>query len=109
MPFLKAFQILSNWWLTYWSHNGGEGGTSTQLHFLALYGIINVSAIIVSFIRAVLSHVVWTSRVTKGECLFSEVFLDRLFSVQLIMHSLIDHQDVFQNVGSNASRANVVL
>lgn len=42
--------ILSNWWLTYWSHNAAPD-TVSQLHYLGIYGLINVTAIVVDFLR----------------------------------------------------------
>ena len=41
--------VLSNWWLTYWSHSATPDSKS-QLHFLAIYGLINVVAIITGFL-----------------------------------------------------------
>jgi ATP-binding cassette subfamily C (CFTR/MRP) protein 1 len=48
----EAASILSNWWLTYWSHNA-DTSSSSQLYFLGIYGIINVSAIFAEFLRQV--------------------------------------------------------
>lgn len=48
----EATTILSNWWLTYWSHNA-DTSSSSQLHFLGVYGIINVSAIVGELLRQV--------------------------------------------------------
>jgi ABC-type sugar transport system ATPase subunit len=42
--------ILSNWWLTYWSHNATPD-TVSQLHYLGIYGFINVAAIVADFLR----------------------------------------------------------
>jgi ATP-binding cassette, subfamily C (CFTR/MRP), member 1 len=44
--------ILSNWWLTYWSH-AASTSTSSQLYFLGMYGMINVGAICALFFRQV--------------------------------------------------------
>ena len=46
----ECTRILSNWWLTYWSRHGAEN----QLHFLFIYGIINVCAIFVDFSRVMI-------------------------------------------------------
>jgi hypothetical protein len=43
-----CIQILSNWWLTYWSHAASPDSTS-QLNFLGVYGIINIAAIFADF------------------------------------------------------------
>jgi hypothetical protein len=43
-----CIQILSNWWLTYWSHAASPDSTS-QLKFLEVYGIINIAAIFADF------------------------------------------------------------
>lgn len=48
----EATSILSNWWLTYWSHTA-DTSSSSQLYFLGIYGIINVSAIFAEFLRQV--------------------------------------------------------
>jgi ATP-binding cassette, subfamily C (CFTR/MRP), member 1 len=56
VPILLGFsisaciKILSNWWLTYWSHSA-TSDASSQLHFLFVYGIINVAAMFADFIR----------------------------------------------------------
>jgi ATP-binding cassette, subfamily C (CFTR/MRP), member 1 len=55
LPILLIFSIeqctivLSNWWLTYWSHAASQDSKS-QEHFLAIYGMINFVAIIVGFL-----------------------------------------------------------
>ena len=48
--FGEATSIFSNWWLTYWSH-AADTSSSSQLYFLGIYGIINVSAIFAEFLR----------------------------------------------------------
>jgi hypothetical protein len=46
----ECMTILSNWWLTYWSH-AATPDSESQLHFLAIYGLINVIAIFADFSR----------------------------------------------------------
>jgi ABC-type glutathione transport system ATPase component len=46
----ECTRILSNWWLTYWSRHSEDN----QLHFLFIYGIINVCAIFVDFTRVMI-------------------------------------------------------
>jgi hypothetical protein len=46
----ECTRILSNWWLTYWSHNATPD-TVSQLHYLGIYGLINVVAIVADFLR----------------------------------------------------------
>ena len=45
-------KILSNWWLTYWSHSALPD-SSSQLRFLGIYGIINIFAIFADFGRMI--------------------------------------------------------
>lgn len=45
-------KILSNWWLTYWSHTASPA-SSSQLSFLGTYGIINIFAIFADFVRMI--------------------------------------------------------
>ena len=47
--FEQGTTVLSNWWLTYWSHSATPDSKS-QMHFLAIYGLINVGAIIAGFL-----------------------------------------------------------
>ena len=49
----ESATILSNWWLTYWSH-AASTSRSSQLYFLAVYGIINITAIVTLFFRQVM-------------------------------------------------------
>jgi ABC-type sugar transport system ATPase subunit len=46
----ESMKILSNWWLTYWSH-AATPDPESQLKFLGIYGLINVGAIVVDFCR----------------------------------------------------------
>lgn len=46
----ESVKILSNWWLTYWSHAASPDPES-QLYFLGIYGFINIIAIFVDFCR----------------------------------------------------------
>jgi ATP-binding cassette subfamily C (CFTR/MRP) protein 1 len=46
----ESMKILSNWWLTFWSHEATPDQES-QLKFLAIYGLINLLAIIADFCR----------------------------------------------------------
>lgn len=48
----EGTSILSNWWLTYWSHSASSS-MSSQLYFLGIYGVINVSAIFAEFLRQI--------------------------------------------------------
>ena len=45
-------KILSNWWLTYWSHTASSDSAS-QLQFLVIYCLINVGAIVAEFSQMV--------------------------------------------------------
>ena len=46
----EGIQVLSKWWLTYWpSHSSGN-----QLHFLGVYALINLAAILSMFVRVLL-------------------------------------------------------
>ena len=49
----ESTTILSNWWLTYWSH-AASTSKSSQLYFLAVYGIINITAVVALFFRQVM-------------------------------------------------------
>jgi ATP-binding cassette, subfamily C (CFTR/MRP), member 1 len=46
----ESSSILSSWWLTYWSAHGDSG--RSQTYFLAVYGLINFSAAVFDFLRA---------------------------------------------------------
>lgn len=48
----QCIKILSNWWLTYWSHTATPDSAS-QLYFLGIYGLINIGAVIADFSRMV--------------------------------------------------------
>lgn len=45
---VEGMNVLSKWWLTYWSE---RGGSDSQLHFLAIYALINFFAILGSLAR----------------------------------------------------------
>ena len=45
-------KVLANWWLTYWSH-AATPDSASQLHFLMIYSLINLLAILVEFLRMV--------------------------------------------------------
>ena len=47
---VEAVSVLSKWWLTHWSENGG----GHQLRFLAIYAIINLSTILLTLGRLLL-------------------------------------------------------
>ena len=49
----EATTVLSNWWLTYWSHSA-DASMSSQLYFLGIYGAINLSAILAEFLRQII-------------------------------------------------------
>mmetsp|Transcript_53178 Transcript_53178/g.79395 ORF Transcript_53178/g.79395 Transcript_53178/m.79395 type:complete len:1217 (-) Transcript_53178:551-4201(-) len=63
----EGLNVLSQWWLTYWS---GHGDEVSQLKFLAIYAIINFSAVLAMFIRMV---VVMTSGLRASDKLFSRM------------------------------------
>jgi hypothetical protein len=46
----EVMVILSSWWLTYWSHSASKEMES-QMHFLSVYGLINIVAIVADFLR----------------------------------------------------------
>jgi hypothetical protein len=46
----EATKIFSNWWLTFWSH-AATPDPASQLHFLGIYGLINLGAILADFCR----------------------------------------------------------
>jgi ATP-binding cassette subfamily C (CFTR/MRP) protein 1 len=46
----EVMTILSNWWLTYWSHLASND-IQSQMHFLSVYGLINIAAIVADFLR----------------------------------------------------------
>eukprot|EP00934_Nitzschia_sp_Nitz4_P009275 Nitzschia sp. Nitz4//scaffold39_size137210//112596//117089//NITZ4_003219-RA/size137210-augustus-gene-0.186-mRNA-1//1//CDS//3329550443//9265//frame0 len=46
----EGTSFLSNWWLTYWSNNAGDD-VGSQLHFLGIYGLINLATIATEFLR----------------------------------------------------------
>jgi len=50
----EGINVLSKWWLTYWSQHGGEGGSAGQFRFLAIYAAINLSAVVAVFVRLML-------------------------------------------------------
>ena len=47
----EGVQVLSNWWLTYWSEHGD---TMSQRELLTVYAVINLSAAVVGLIRMLL-------------------------------------------------------
>ena len=44
----EVAQVLSNWWLTYWS---AHGESQSQRHLLSIYAIINLAAALVGLLR----------------------------------------------------------
>jgi ATP-binding cassette subfamily C (CFTR/MRP) protein 1 len=48
---VECINVSSKWWLTYWSEHGSEG---SQMHFLGIYALINLTAVVTSFFRLVL-------------------------------------------------------
>jgi ATP-binding cassette subfamily C (CFTR/MRP) protein 1 len=46
----EVMTIFSNWWLTYWSDSASKE-IESQLHFLSVYGLINMVAIAADFLR----------------------------------------------------------
>jgi hypothetical protein len=48
---VECINVASKWWLTYWSEHGSEG---SQMHFLGIYALINITAMFASFCRLVL-------------------------------------------------------
>lgn len=44
----EVAQVLSNWWLTYWS---AHGETQSQRHLLSIYAIINLTTAVVGLLR----------------------------------------------------------
>jgi ABC-type multidrug transport system fused ATPase/permease subunit len=45
----EVVAVLSNWWLTYWSHSASKD-IESQMHFLSIYGLINIVAIVADFL-----------------------------------------------------------
>ena len=45
----QCINVLSNWWLTHWSHAAAPTASS-QTHFLELYGLINIGALVMDLI-----------------------------------------------------------
>ena len=70
---VEAINVLSRWWLTYWS---GHGNDDNQQKFLAIYAIINFTALLASFCRILLVMFcgLRASRVVSFQCLI-ECFL----------------------------------
>jgi ATP-binding cassette, subfamily C (CFTR/MRP), member 1 len=48
----EASKLLSNWWLTYWSANA-DGDMQSQMYYLVIYALINVTAISCSIAESV--------------------------------------------------------
>ncbi len=48
--FVEGLSVTSKWWLTYWSSTGG----SNAFFYLAIYALINFSAIFATFCRLLL-------------------------------------------------------
>ena len=50
---VEGINILSRWWLTYWSTHGGTNDIDHrgQAFYLAIYGAINLSAVLATFLR----------------------------------------------------------
>lgn len=48
---VECINVSSKWWLTYWSEHGSEG---SQMRFLGIYALINLTAMLASFCRLVL-------------------------------------------------------
>lgn len=49
----KSTTIFSSWWLTHWSH-AASSSRSSQLYFLAIYGVTNIIAMFTLFVRQVM-------------------------------------------------------
>ena len=51
----EGINVLSKWWLTHWSQSGGSGGEGTsQMTYLAIYALINLTYVLASFGRLIL-------------------------------------------------------
>jgi len=48
---VEGVNVLSRWWLTYWSLHGA--GSTSQAGFLIIYAIINLSAVLATFVRLI--------------------------------------------------------
>lgn len=48
--FTEFINILSSWWLTYWSNHATS---ETQMRFLGIYALINISSALANFLRMV--------------------------------------------------------
>lgn len=52
----EGMNVLSNWWLTYWSAHGSTAGS--QVRFLLIYTGINVSSALIGFVRLIIMIVI---------------------------------------------------
>jgi ATP-binding cassette subfamily C (CFTR/MRP) protein 1 len=48
---VECISVGSKWYITYWSQHGNEG---SQMHFLLMYALINLSSLLASFCRLVM-------------------------------------------------------
>jgi hypothetical protein len=80
----EAITIFSNWWLTYWSHAASTSRES-QVYFLGIYGIINVTAIFTLFVRQIMV-ILFSVEASKTVRMHSEfsLHLEILFPCHLL-------------------------